>query len=516
MALQPLPRPRRGFGCAGLVLLLSWSLACAPQNPEAPATPSRSPMIVVGIDGGEWKVIRDLWQKGRLPHFRRIAEEGATATLGTRYTASPVIWTTIATGLTPEAHGITDFVVSTPRGDVPVSSTVRRAPALWNMLTRVRRPVAVLGWWASWPAEPVSGIVVSDRVLTAEKERVFPPDFASRVEAAIEHARAEPGGFASNEAAAGRDRVMDLLARDLAAEGFDLLLVYFRGVDIASHHHWKHYRPGAFPDDPPSASEIERFGAAIPAEYEAVDRALGALLDAAPEANLLVLSDHGFKPAHPERIRVMLNAAGLLSRLGFDEVLRVHPGPDHERIRGLFFQVDDPERREEIRERFARELVRITYATGAPAFGVRNLEPGERPGDLALIVRRRKATEQLFLDGDPEPLAGLVREVTRISGTHGETTHGIFLARGPDIDPQAGLEGIHIHDVAPTILYGLGLPVAESFAGRAWTELYTPSFRHRNPVRRIASWQMEREGEVTRSAEDEALLEELGALGYLD
>lgn len=500
----------------GLALWLTASLACAPQGSESPTSSSRSPMIVVGIDGGEWKVIRDLWEQGRLPNFRRIAEEGATATLRTQYTASPVIWTTIATGVTPDAHGITDFVVSTPQGDVPVSSTVRRAPALWNMLTRVRRPVAVLGWWASWPAEEVAGVVVSDRVLTADHDTVHPPDFAARVEAAVERARAEPGGFASNAAAAGRDRVMDLLARDLAGEGFDLMLVYFRGVDIASHHHWKHYRPGAFADDPPPPEEIERFGEAIPAEYEAVDRALGALLDAAPDANLLVISDHGFKPAHPERIRVLLDAEGLLDRLGLAPALRVHPGPDHERIRGLFFEAQDEARRAEVRSRLERELDRITYATGAPAFGVRDLRPGEGPGDLALLVRRRKASEELLLDGDPEPLAGLVRQVTRISGTHGETTHGILLTRGPDVDPQADLEGIHIHDVAPTVLYGLGLPVAKSFAGRPWTELYAEGYRSRHPVRRIASWQMERDGEVTRSAEDEALLEELGALGYLD
>ncbi len=495
-----------------LALLLGLLGGCASPS-EVPST--RHPMIVVGIDGGEWKVIRDLWEQDRLPNFRRIADEGATATLRTRYTASPIIWTTIATGVQPQAHGITDFVVPTPEGNVPVSSTVRRAPALWNMLTRVRRPVAVLGWWASWPAEEVSGVVVSDRVLTAEDDRVHPPDLLPRVEAAIAQARNDPGGFGANEATAGRDRLMDLMARDLVDDDFDLMLIYFRGVDIASHHHWKQYRPGAFSDDPPSPEEVYRFQDAIPREYEAVDRALGALLEAAPDANLLVISDHGFKPAHPERVRVLLDAEELLDRLGFADDLRVYPGPDHEHVRGLFFRTEgrteDEASRAEIRSRLERALGRITYAHGAPAFQVRNLRQDEGPGDFALLIRRRQATEELLLDGDREPLDGVVRQVTHISGTHSESTHGIFLATGPDVRPDADLDGIHIHDMAPTMLFGLGLPVAESFAGRAWARRATGT-----ETRRIASWRMEREGEVTRSAEDEALLEELGALGYLD
>ena len=137
---------------------LATAVALRPARTRAAAPwPRRPPLIVIGVDGGEWKVIRRLWAEGKLPHFKAIADRGITATLHTAYNSSPVIWTTIATGVIPEVHGITDFVVPTPRGDVPVSSAVRKVPALWNMLSRAGRRVAVLGWWASWPAEPVNG-----------------------------------------------------------------------------------------------------------------------------------------------------------------------------------------------------------------------------------------------------------------------------------------------------------------------------------------------------------------------
>src|SRR5271168_1081609 len=64
----------------------------------------KAPFLVIGIDGGEWRVLRRMWRDGELPNLRRLAKEGTSATLQTAYNASPVIWTTIATGVTPEEH----------------------------------------------------------------------------------------------------------------------------------------------------------------------------------------------------------------------------------------------------------------------------------------------------------------------------------------------------------------------------------------------------------------------------
>src|SRR5690349_16450018 len=115
------PRVRRV-----LVVLLVLGAAAAGlagwlRRPEvSPAR--RSPLIVIGIDGGEWKVIHRLWAAGKLPNLKALAGRGTAASLRTAYNSSPVIWTTIATGVTPPVHGITDFVVATPQGDVPISS----------------------------------------------------------------------------------------------------------------------------------------------------------------------------------------------------------------------------------------------------------------------------------------------------------------------------------------------------------------------------------------------------------
>jgi hypothetical protein len=66
----------------------------------------------------------------------------------------------------PERHGIVDFTaINKDTGAaVPVTSNLRRVPALWNILSDAGRTVGFVGWWASFPAEKVNGYIVSDRI----------------------------------------------------------------------------------------------------------------------------------------------------------------------------------------------------------------------------------------------------------------------------------------------------------------------------------------------------------------
>jgi predicted AlkP superfamily phosphohydrolase/phosphomutase len=486
--------------------VLVLALGCGKEPPPKP-----HPFLVVGIDGGEWKVIRKLWAEGRLPNLKALAERGTTATLRTAYNSSPVIWTTIATGVTPREHGITDFVVPTPKGDVPISSDVRKVPAIWNMLTQSGQRVAVLGWWGSWPAEEINGVVVTDRALLDLDRRVSPPSYLPTFLQEVRRAREEPSLFGADDEAEMRDRAIARAATTLAGQGFDLLLVYFRSPDIVSHNHWKAYEPEAFGGADPG-EDRER----VPRSYEAVDEALGRILEAGPrDLNVLVISDHGFHAARPEEIKILLDMDAVLQRLGYRERIYTHGTPSFRQVKLLRFAQVPPAERGELRRRLARDLEAITYESGAPVFTVRDARPREiREGaDFAVVVQMEGATPALRIRG--EGFEGAVESLSRISGTHTRNTHGIFLAAGPDIDPDAKLEGIRVHDITPTLLYGLGLPVAESFAGKPRTDLFTAEFREEHPVRTIRTWGKRRSAGARTSKEDEKLLEELRALGYI-
>jgi predicted AlkP superfamily phosphohydrolase/phosphomutase len=116
---------------AGAVALAA---ACGGANRTAP-----SRVIVLGFDGLDFGLTRDLMAQGRLPNFSKLAAEGMFASLGTSTPPqSPVAWSTFITGRDPGAHGIFDFTHRDPATLVPYLSTTLTTPG--------RREVPIGPW----------------------------------------------------------------------------------------------------------------------------------------------------------------------------------------------------------------------------------------------------------------------------------------------------------------------------------------------------------------------------------
>jgi hypothetical protein len=104
-----LPRP---LGAAALLLVGAALAACGSR-------PVPRKVVLVGIDGAEWSVLDRLRAAGRVPVLARLLERGARGSLATlRPTLSPALWTTIATGETPAAHGVENFVTFRPEAEL--------------------------------------------------------------------------------------------------------------------------------------------------------------------------------------------------------------------------------------------------------------------------------------------------------------------------------------------------------------------------------------------------------------
>jgi tetratricopeptide (TPR) repeat protein len=122
-------------------------------------------LALIGWDGADWKLIHPLLDRGLLPNLQALIERGAMGNLATMPPpVSPVLWTSIATGHTAERHGITghmepDPVLGKPR---PVASSARSCKALWNILSQAGVRPVVVNLFASQPAEPICGAVVSN------------------------------------------------------------------------------------------------------------------------------------------------------------------------------------------------------------------------------------------------------------------------------------------------------------------------------------------------------------------
>ncbi|RJP81442.1 MAG: hypothetical protein C4524_01775 [Candidatus Zixiibacteriota bacterium] len=318
-------------------------------------------VAIFGWDGAEWSVIEELLAQGQLPHFQRLVDTGVSAPFRSLdELRSPLIWTSIATGKVPEKHGILDFgsfqfrgmannfqdypdglglyrLISTFQSDadLPVTSSARRCEAIWNILSGANRTVGLAGWWASWPAEPVNGFILSDRFtytlfnprasaasLTAGQ--TFPPQILNEVSSLCrlpdsmtqqEVERFIPeGGLETHPADWGQAAHVDwnpLYQFKLAYTGSEsfrhagmqlyreyrpeLFSIYFEGMDMVSHFFWQYYRPQEFASVPPE--DVARYGRVIPEFYRYMDEILGEFMaQMEPGTNVMVMSDHGFGP----------------------------------------------------------------------------------------------------------------------------------------------------------------------------------------------------------------------------
>ncbi len=313
-------------GFVGVVLFaLYLALGCGPSS-----SPDR--VIVLGLDGVDPEVVDLLLSEGQLPNFARLRQYGAYGRLeSAKPLLSPIVWTTIATGKTPLEHGISHFVaVNEKTGEeLPVTSRMRRVKALWNVLSDAGREVAVVGWWATWPAETVRGAVVSDHTCyhflfdagaqgSSDATGVMhPPELADELAPLVRR----PGDLGAADLARFVDVGADEIERpfdfrdDLShfkwafatAESYraiglrlweertpDVLLVYVEGVDSTSHLFGHLFRQrglsGAL------AAQQARYGRAAEEMYRYADEIVGAYLDALDDdTTLVVLSDHGFE-----------------------------------------------------------------------------------------------------------------------------------------------------------------------------------------------------------------------------
>ena len=313
------------------------------RRDQAPADAPR--VLVLGFDGLDPTTVETLIGEGRLPHFARLRSEGAFGELRVDPPLlSPVIWTTIATGRSPLDHGIGHFTARDASGrEIPVTSRMRRVPAIWNLFTTWRRSVGVVGWWASWPPEKVRGVVVSDRVNyhlldhrpsaagAPEQGLVFPPhrqeELLRRMVAPEALPTSELRGFIAEpwlqELPAAEFSFQEDLShlrwavaaalsnRNLGLELWradrpELLMVYFEGTDSVSHLFGHLHRRNDLVGE--LEAQRQRFGGAVAAVYALADRILGEFMaELTPESTLIVLSDHGFRlgelPVDPSTTR---------------------------------------------------------------------------------------------------------------------------------------------------------------------------------------------------------------------
>jgi tetratricopeptide (TPR) repeat protein/predicted AlkP superfamily phosphohydrolase/phosphomutase len=310
-------------------------------------------VFILGLDGYDWLIADRVLETHELENIQRIRKRGAWGNLRSMEPLiSPLIWTTMVTGVTPDVHGITDFLITDEdTGDeIPVTSSMRRVPALWNIASLFDMTCGFIGWFASFPAEEVEGFVVADRFAyhmfdpswQRDKGRLpsagmtYPEGMyreINPVKVAPEEIRDELKAYINGPIGAlkaGYDpddtdsnlrliisayRTYENIMKRLYPEHRpDLFGIYFEFTDSVGHLLMKYMKPAMSGVEP---KDEQRYGDGMAAAYVEADRIIGEVMDMLDENTVLViLSDHGFKSGD---MRPLTD-----SRMGFGQAVEWH------------------------------------------------------------------------------------------------------------------------------------------------------------------------------------------------
>ncbi|MEO1259064.1 MAG: alkaline phosphatase family protein [Bacteroidota bacterium] len=285
--------------------------------------------ILLGWDAADWKVINPMIEQGLLPNIEKFINDGIIgnlATLDPPY--SPMLWTSIATGKRPYKHGVHGFhePIEKAPGIRPVMSTTRTCKALWNILTQEGYKSHVLGWWPSHPAEPVSGVAISDffarpvgrqyepwpvaegsvhpkemeehfgwlrmhpEEITANVIELFVPDWQK----ANEQQQKRLSSIQRETAMAAT--LHNCFTNILREQEWDFAALYLATIDHYCHGFMR-FHPPKRPHVP--QPDFDMFHNVITAGYRYHDMMLGRILQlAGDDAYVMLISDHGFQPDH--------------------------------------------------------------------------------------------------------------------------------------------------------------------------------------------------------------------------
>ena len=308
-------------------------------EPVAAATdPPERRLIVLGIDGMNWEVATPLMRAGKLPNLGRMVASGAIGYLDNGdETVSPRIWTTMFSGRSIHDHGIyafekwrlpwtgalvsdmylskraakwifgletllkrlPGFVGARP---VPTTSVDARVKLLWDIASDYGHRVLVANALGIVPVRPVNGAMVAFR-QSLDANTIYPLELAASWEpqTPITYIDKTPAEIADSfiETTNAEIEYSIGLAEAIDAE---LSVFYTTMLDSVAHRSWWFYSSQTLIQDAPdglSNDEWEEFvvdnNDAPPFRvYVALDRMLGDILSAFPDATIMICSDHGW------------------------------------------------------------------------------------------------------------------------------------------------------------------------------------------------------------------------------
>jgi predicted AlkP superfamily phosphohydrolase/phosphomutase len=515
-------------------------------------------------------LLKLLRNRGLFSHIDSMIKDGVCGGLESVFPHNTwPAWTSLATGVNPGKHGIFNWGLpgkSFLRSRILTSGDIA-VKTFYEVLSDQGKKTIVVNLPVSWP--PLTKQPMLTSLLTQSEEFVHPPELAERFPVLKEYrvvpyvSSRHPQEFVADV------RLMEKIKFESAASlmelEWDFFFVMFNGTDMVSHYAYDRMLEGTV------EKEVFDF-------FGEIDSYVSELVEkAGKEVNVLIMSDHGFRPTKKRfNINEWLAREGYLTkseehdlpegfdmfrrkeqkasrksglasrialsiplvssayrkmresrrrkrkkpRIGFDPTrTKAHSGAIG--LQGIHINRSDvfedgtvsPEEYEQLRD----EIMKKLEAEKDPATGERIFPRIWKKEDLYKGSELPQAPD-ILVDLHPDYALPVVLKNEGILLDGGINWHdmtGIFIAWGQDIRRDGStIEDARIVDLAPTILHSLGSGVPDNLDGKVLASIFREeSESAKTQVKYIEAKTVDRESE--RGAE-EKIIDRLKTLGYID
>jgi len=502
---------------------------------------SRQKVVVLGVDGADFSYYRTWIARGMLPCFAGLAARGRIGILQSTYPpVTAPAWISMITGQSPGEHGVVGFGAPNPgNGEYTrrvVNSSFIEAPFLWEVAGDRGADCLVVNVPLTYPVRPLRGTLVSGMLTPeganftypAEYEpelRLLQPDY--EIDIYWQEYKFRGHDLVKDQKAVTRARA-ELCLKMLESKPWDFFMVVFTGADRLQH--CLHEHVARIHDD--DAVRNDTLTAAVREYFVTLDAHLGEIVKAAgPDANVIVVSDHGFGPLERSvyfnkwladqgllylrplgtggSLKVFkraMNAVGIrretltewgqslgMKKVVDQQVQKLNPfvgGIDWARTRVFYFPMNGfvinlegremfgcvPQSEyESVREDLMDRLRALTGIDGEP------LIPVVRKREDVFRGRYLERLPDVFIEFLDRPYEAFMQDFDvpnwLMQNDWGNGTHrrnGLYLGAGPGLARGDEVDGLQIFDVAPNILHLLGCPIPSHMDGRFRPDLFAP------------------------------------------
>ncbi|ADC66050.1 type I phosphodiesterase/nucleotide pyrophosphatase [Ferroglobus placidus DSM 10642] len=467
-------------------------------------------IVVVGIDGGSWNILKPMCDRNELKGLKKIIENGSWGFLeSTLPPLTAPAWVSFYTGKNPGKHGIFDFV-KLENGKMKLNrSKDVKGKAIYEVLSNYGIRSVIIALPLSFPPKiDFNGIMISD-FLYPQKE-VYPKGSIDLSNYSVYSDPNKSGEELIKDVIETTRSQVELGKKVFSEEDWQFFFILFRETDTILHNFW---------------GEIKNGNSRLLEVFKLVDEFLAWVIERIEDdTTVFVVSDHGFSDYdYLVRINKIFHDKNLLEpkivKKEETSILETHVksafGTEKRRLRipKIFYKILLYSKTSTIAKKIYRlvfkgrevsYLVRVDYEK-SKAYVLTPLsstiylkDSGDYDRTFHEVLRLlsileyqgKKVVKKVFTKNDvysgaclndaPDFIvvtngfildSGIVGETfERFSQGGYHSLQGIFAAYGKNI--KRGEVNAKIYDLFPTILYALDLPIPEDVDGRVLVEIF--------------------------------------------